>query len=424
MAMNKRACADAILLLCLAVISCEAKGRIVVPQHVPGFDHGSDLNRYNKPDHSQNIFNVLQFGAKPDGKKDNTMQFQRAWNAACHSKGNARLVIPKGTFLIAQVRFQGPCNGPGPIIVQVSGTLKAKTDVSLYDSPEWVVFESINGLVVTGGGTFDGQGPAVWKYSCGRKAHCVRLPESIKIDKVTHGVIRGITSVNPKGFHVFITNSQNVRAYNLHLIAPEDSPNTDGIHISKSDLVKIGRSFIATGDDCVSIGQGTTNTSVKKVQCGPGHGLSVGSLGKYDDEEDVRGIIIKNCTLSKTENGLRIKTWAGSPPSQASSLFFQDIIMKDVNNPIIIDQAYQSGRNKPSLVKISDVHYVNIRGTSTSKVAVNLVCSKQVPCTNVRFSNINLKYTGAQRQGLLPFSSTCVNAKVGYTGFQSPPPCR
>lgn len=421
MAISRRACTNAIIFLCLAVVSCEAT--VVVVNPVPGLAHGSDLNIYNKANPNEKVFNVLQFGAKPDGRKDCSLEFIRAWNAACHWNGKARLLIPKGNFLIGPVRFQGPCNGPGPIIVQVSGTLQAQTDVSLYDSPEWVVFESINGLVVTGGGTFDGQGSSVYKYSCGGDSGCVRLPESIKLDKVTHGVLRGINSVNSQGFHMFITNSENIRVYNLHIIAPKDSPNTDGIHISKSNLVKIGRTVIATGDDCVSIGQGTTNISVKKVTCGPGHGLSVGSLGKYDNEDDVRGVVITNCTLLNTDNGIRIKTWAGSPPSQASGLIFQNIIMDDVRNPIIIDQQYQSQHKPPSRVKISDVHYINIKGTTTSKVAVNLACSKTVPCTNLQLNNINLKYTGNQQVNL-PFSSTCLNAKVGYSGIQSPAPCQ
>jgi hypothetical protein len=72
---------------------------------------------------------------------------------------------------------------------------------------------------------------------------------------------------------------------------------------------------------------------------------SVGSLGKYPDEKDVRGVVVTNCTLRNADNGVRIKTWGGSPPSQASNILFQDIIMDNVKRPIIIDQTYGSKSN-------------------------------------------------------------------------------
>jgi hypothetical protein len=79
---------------------------------------------------------------------------------------------------------------------------------------------------------------------------------------------------------------------------------------------------------------------------------SVGSLGKYPDEKDVRGIVVTNCTLRNADNGVRIKTWGGSPPSQASNILFQDIIMDNVKRPIIIDQTYGSKSNSVSFLRL------------------------------------------------------------------------
>lgn len=147
----------------------------------------------------------------------------------------------------------------------------------------------------------------------------------------------------------------------------------------------------------------------------------VGSLGKYPDEKDVRGVVVTNCTLRNAVNGVRIKTWGGSQPSQASNILFQDIIMDNVKRPIIIDQTYGSKSSSPSKVKISDVRYINIRGTSASEVGGDLKFSEAVPCEKLNFSNINLMYYGPKK---LPFTSTCTNAKVNYVGNQFPPPCR
>lgn len=69
------------------------------------------------------------------------------------------------------------------------------------------------------------------------------------------------------------------------------------------------------------------------------HG-SVGSLGKYKNEEKVDLIRVSNCTINGTQNGVRVKTWPGAPPSEASNMIFENIVMTNVTSPIIIDQEY------------------------------------------------------------------------------------
>ena len=126
----------------------------------------------------------------------------------------------------------------------------------------------------------------------------------------------------------------------IQITSPADSPNTDGIHIGSSDNLKILNSFISTGDDCISIGPGTENLEINGVACGPGHGISIGSLGKYPNEDNVQGLYVANCNLTGTQNGLRIKTWATPAASTVSNLTFENIRMNEVYNPIIIDQQY------------------------------------------------------------------------------------
>ena len=52
------------------------------------------------------------------------------------------------------------------------------------------------------------------------------------------------------------------------------------------------------------------------------------------------GIRVENCTISHTQNGVRVKTWPGNYSSNAAHLTFQNIVMNNVSNPIIIDQRY------------------------------------------------------------------------------------
>lgn len=419
MAISGKSC-HTLLLVCLAVISC-CEGKEPVPAGPDTF-RGSNLAGHDKATANEKVFNVLEHGAKPNGKSDNTQAFMQTWIAACRFNGKSRVLIPPGVFKVGPVTFAGPCTAE-LIVVQVAGTLKADTDISLYESPEWFSFEEIDNIVVTGKGTFDGQGNAVWKFNdCKTNSDCVQLPCTIKFNKVSNGVLMGFTSLNSQGFHISISQCQNIRVRYVKIIAPEMSPNTDGIHISNSNNIKISKSNIATGDDCIGMIKGSTNIAINKVHCGPGHGISVGSLGHYENEEDVFGITVKNCTLTRTDNGIRIKSWpAGTTPSKATGMIFKDIIMREVNNPIIIDQLYcpngdNCGGNRPSVVKISNIHYINIKGTTNSPTPVNFECSPKYPCDNVQLFNIDLKSTSPKA------TSVCTNAKAGYAGVQNPPP--
>ncbi|CAK9308900.1 unnamed protein product [Citrullus colocynthis] len=52
----------------------------------------------------------------------------------------------------------------------------------------------------------------------------------------------------------------------------------------------------------------------------------------------------------------------------------------------------------PSLVKLNDIYFENIRGTTFSKVVVALECSKGFPCQNVNLENIHLVLSSGGNQ--------------------------
>lgn len=84
---------------------------------------------------------------------------------------------------------------------------------------------------------------------------------------------------------------------------------------------------------------------------------SIGSLGKYPGEKDVTGLIIRDSTITGTMNGVRIKSWANSPsPSKVSNITFDNIVLKDVSNPIIIDQLYCPSGRCPNQVRLDGDH--------------------------------------------------------------------
>ncbi|XP_047342758.1 exopolygalacturonase-like [Impatiens glandulifera] len=368
-------------------------------------------------------FNVKRLGAIPDGISDSTDTLLNAWEMACHGnmEGQRAIFIPPGVYLVRPLVFVGPCKGP--VNVHISGILKAPEGI-LGGADSWIAFQNVDGMKIYGQGSLDGQGASAWSHNnCKGNPFCKTLPVSLKLISVLNVKIKGLTFLNSKFFHINIYESSNILLKNINIVAPADSINTDGIHLGNSNNVRIYNSIISTGDDCISLGPGSTDVIISDVKCGPGHGISIGSLGKYAREENVRNITVQRCELTGTTNGVRIKTWAESPPSAASDMLFKDIVMNDVLNPIFINQDYcpngNCNRKGNSRVQISNLIFDNIRGTSSSDVAVNLQCSHSSPCYDIRLHNIDLRNADS---GGEPIAS-CSNVIGTASGKQSPIPC-
>lgn len=97
--------------------------------------------------------------------------------------------------------------------------------------------------------------------------------QNLEFSNANNVYVKGFTSINSQMFHIVINACKNVRIQGVQIEAPGTSPNTDGIHIGESDTVTILNSRIGTGDDCISIGPGSSNVWIEGVLCGPGHGI-------------------------------------------------------------------------------------------------------------------------------------------------------
>ncbi|PPS10677.1 hypothetical protein GOBAR_AA09965 [Gossypium barbadense] len=133
--------------------------------------------------------------------------------------------------------------------------------------------------------------------------------------------------------------------------------------------------------------------------------------------------LFKNCTMTNTSNGARIKSWAGAEPGTCSNIHFEDITMTNVSSTIIIDQKYCLWKkckiNEESIVKLSNISFKNIQGTSARPKAVKIICSATLPCENVEFVDIEIMHCGPTG----PAVSQCLNVKPKVSGKQNPAAC-
>ncbi|KAK8617319.1 hypothetical protein V6N13_080236 [Hibiscus sabdariffa] len=353
--------------------------------------------------------NVLSYGAKPDGSADSTKAFLAAWAQACASTTPASIYVPRGSFLLRNVKFQGQCSNRA-ISIRIDGTLVAPVDYRVIGNADsWVAFQDVDGVSIFGG-KFDARGAGLW--ACKNSGNsCPGGATTLSFSKSKNIFVIGLTSINSQMFHIVINGCQNVKMQGVTVTASGNSPNTDGIHVQLSSGVTILNSKIQTGDDCVSIGPGATNLWMEKITCGPGHGISIGSLGKDQNEAGVQNVTVKTATFIGTQNGVRIKSWARPSNGFARNIVFQHVTMKNVQNPIVIDQNYCPGnKNCPdqvSGVEVSDVTYQDIHGTSATQVAVNFDCSSKHPCSGIRLEGVTLTYKND-----VAAASLVYNAKV------------
>ncbi|KAH0672206.1 hypothetical protein KY290_024464 [Solanum tuberosum] len=372
---------------------------------------------------STNIFDVTNFGAVGDGKTDDTKAFQAAWAAACKVEDSTMIVPSKYVFLVGPISFSGPyCQHN--IVFQLDGTLIAPTDAKSWGSGimQWLEFTKLVGITVKGSGVIDGRGSVWWldtpyddplddelkliiplnktllrhpptplNSSLSGKMPSIK-PTALRFYGSFNVTVTGITIQNSQQCHLKFDNCIGVLVNNITVSSPGDSPNTDGIHLQNSKDALIRSSNIACGDDCVSIQTGCTNVYVRNINCGPGHGISIGSLGKDNTKACVSNITVKDVIMQNTMNGVRIKTWQGGSGS-VQGVFFSNIQMNEVQLPIVIDQFYcdkSRCKNQTAAVALSDINYAGIKGTYTVK-PVHLACSDSMPCQDVTMMNIQLK---------------------------------
>ncbi|KAL2501718.1 Polygalacturonase ADPG1 [Forsythia ovata] len=356
----------------------------------------SHFNKFRILAASTKTINVHNLGAQGDGSTDDTKAFQKAWEEACSSSSAVNVLVPKGkNYLLKPITFSGPCKSE--ITIQIAGTLVASNDRSDYskDGRHWLLFDSVQNLIVEGGGTINGNGNVWWQNSCkiNKAKPCKDAPTALTFDKCTNLEVKNLKIKNAQQIHLSFEKCMNVEASNLVVNAPEKSPNTDGIHVTGTQNIQISSCTIGTGDDCISIVSGSKKVRATDITCGPGHGISIGSLGSGNSEAYVSDVVLNGAKLFGTTNGLRIKTWQGGSGS-ASNIKFQNVEMQNVKNPIIIDQSY-CDQSKPckeqsSAVQVNNVVYQNIKGTSSSNVAIDFDCSKKYPCQGIVLQNVNL----------------------------------
>jgi len=115
-------------------------------------------------------------------------------------------------------------------------------------------------VTLTGGGTIDGNGWPWWKNTtwCNTKNECTlpQRPKLVEFVDANDITVENVTLVNSPFWTLHPINCNNVRISHVHVKAPRDHGNTDGIDPDSCNNVHVTDCTIDVGDDAVSVKSG------------------------------------------------------------------------------------------------------------------------------------------------------------------------
>ncbi|KAJ5198032.1 exo-polygalacturonase [Penicillium cinerascens] len=314
--------------------------------------------------------------------------------------------------------------------VLLRGELSFSDDISYWRSHSYSVvlqnqstawlFGGTNVTLRGEGGWYNGNGQA-WYTENRNGANQPGRPISITFFNSTNLLADHLTIIQPQFWATFVWQSKNVSITNFFVNATSDNQwdttNTDGYDSWNSDILLVENATITNGDDCIAAKGNTTNLFVKNVTCHHSVGMAIGSVGQYPNMPDYNiNITFEDVKCLNCMDGAYIKTWQGVWLNGTSNgdggggghgliknITFRNFELENAGLPIQISQCiYPEADSKycnTSKMRIEDVTWTNITGTSRYNIAASIYCSEAHPCPNITFENVNLRSVN-QTKGL------------------------
>lgn len=378
------------------------------------------LNYVREPEIPDREVNLLDFGARGDGRTDCTESFKRAIEELS-KQGGGRLVVPEGVFLT------GPIHLKSNIELHVKGTIKFIPDPERYLPTVLTRFEGIElynyspliyaldceNVAITGSGVLDGSADNKhwwpwkgkkdfgWKEGLPNqqedvkklkemaergtpveervfgKGHYLR-PSFVQFYRCRNVLVEGVRIINSPMWCVHPVLSENVIIRNLEISST--GPNNDGIDPESCRYVLIEGCRFDTGDDSVVIKSGRdadgrrigvpseyilvkNNLVISQASHG---GLVIGS----EMSGGVRNVVARNNVYMNVERALRLKTNSRRGGYMENILFIDNVAVNVSEEVIRINLRYDNEEGE-YLPVVRNVFVKNLR-TTGGKYAVRV----------------------------------------------------
>ncbi|KAF6167212.1 hypothetical protein GIB67_029850 [Kingdonia uniflora] len=419
---------------------------------------------------------ITEFGAVGDGVTLNSKAFHNAifYLQSFADKGGAQLFVPAGRWL----------TGSFELISHLTLLLdKEAVILGSKDSSDWAIEDplpsygrgrelpggrhqsliygnNLTDVIITGNnGTIDGQGSVWWNWFRNKSLNYTR-PHLVELKNSTAVVISNLTFLNSPFWGIHPVYCSKVLIQNITILAPLDSPNTDGIDPGdlafnmcncpsfkfyfyfydfcldseecnltfpdSSTDVCIEDCYISTGDDLISIKSGwdeygisyarpSSNIMIHRLsgETGSGAGISIGS----EMSGGVSEVHAEGLRFFNSANGIRIKTAPGRG-GYIRNVYISDMTVTNVK--IVIRLQGQYGEHPDefydpnALPLVEKITIKDVTGENISRAGV-LEGIQGDNFLNICLFNITLSVTKAP-----PWNCSYIQ---GYSNLVSPKIC-
>lgn len=397
------------------------------------------------------VYNIRDYGAKGDGKTNDTGAVQAAIDACTAGKGGT-VLVPAGDFVIGTVELKSYVT----LHLATQGKLLGSARREDYQAGKGVppgngnlvllYAANADNISIEGRGTIDGNGGTFYNglgdgTSPGGTGKGNTDRPHLLIFYHCNGLLLRDSFFTRSAYHCMrILQCRQVRIDGVR-IYNRINKNNDGFHINSSQYVHISNCDVQCQDDaCALFG---SNQFVTVINCTFSTRWSIFRFGSGES----KNIAVSNCLIYDTY-GCPIKIGAGK--AQIENLSFSNIVMQNVTGPIGIGFSGGSRSNAAAgnatgdstrAVKsfLRNVSFTGIRATVVRQPVnhpdipfdVKINNGEQYSCItlngtgdawleNISFTDVQVSYAGGGTAAMAAKSVPAVNAEYFGVWAQEP----
>lgn len=348
---------------------------------------------------AQVLYDIRDYGAKPDGRTLCTQAIQAAIDK-CSGAGGGTVYLPPGVFLSGTIYMK-----TGVTLHLDSGcTLLGSTSLNDYPSTvpafrsytdnytdkSLIYAEKVDRIGITGRGVIDGQG-AAFKGPYKVRPYMIRFIECRDI------AVEGVTMRDSPMWVQHYLACDDVRVSGV-TVKSHVNQNNDGIDIDSCTRVVVTGCNIDSGDDAVVL-KSCSDRVCKDVVVSACVLRSTCNALKTGTESNggFQNIVLTGCAIYETHlAGVALEVVDGGTMDR---VVVSDITMTGVGTPLFLRlgnraRPFKEGMERPGIGSMRNITISNIEATKADPTGCAIAGLPEARIENVTLSNIRLSFAG------------------------------